>query len=114
LAQLLKATNRLTEAEPLKARVVAIVEKALGKDHPNVATALNNLAHLLQVTNRLAEAEPVSRRAVLIFLDFKRRTTHDRPHWNSAVAVYQSILKAMGRTQDEIRTQLDQLSTEKP
>ncbi|MCX7097982.1 MAG: tetratricopeptide repeat protein [Methylococcales bacterium] len=47
LAQLLKATNRLSEAEPLMRRALAIYEASYGKDHPNVATALNNLAQLL-------------------------------------------------------------------
>jgi len=55
LAQLLKATNRLDEAEPLMRRALAIDEKSLGPDHPNVATRLNNLAQLLQDTNRLDE-----------------------------------------------------------
>ncbi len=44
LAQLLKTTNRLAEAEPLMRRVVEVFEKNLGKDHPNVALALNNLS----------------------------------------------------------------------
>ena len=37
LAQLLKATNRLAEAEPLMRRALAIDEQSLGPDHPNVA-----------------------------------------------------------------------------
>jgi tetratricopeptide repeat protein len=44
-------------------RALAIYEKSLGPEHPNVAAALNNLANLLQATNRLAEAEPLMRRA---------------------------------------------------
>ena len=40
--------GRLAEAEPLVQRVVAIFEKAYGPEHPNVATALNNLAGLLK------------------------------------------------------------------
>ena len=51
------------------ARVVTIFEKSLGENHPNVATALNNLATLLQATNRLGEAEPLMRRALAIFVD---------------------------------------------
>ena len=66
LAQLLQATNRLAEAEPLMRRALAIDEKSYGPDHPNVATDLNNLAQLLQATNRLAEAEPLMRRALAI------------------------------------------------
>jgi tetratricopeptide (TPR) repeat protein len=66
LAQLLKATNRLAEAEPLMRRALAIGEKSLGSDHPQVAIRLNNLGQLLQDTNRLAEAEPLMRRALAI------------------------------------------------
>ncbi|WP_216918224.1 tetratricopeptide repeat protein [Synechococcus sp. CCAP 1479/10] len=66
LAQLLHATNRLAEAEPLMRRVVEIFQTSYGSDHPNVAVALNNLAGLLQTTNRLAEAEPLMRLALAI------------------------------------------------
>ena len=48
---LLHATNRLAEAEPLMRRALAIDEKTLGADHPNLAIRLNNLASLLQDTN---------------------------------------------------------------
>jgi tetratricopeptide (TPR) repeat protein len=64
LAQLLQATNRLAEAEPLMRRALAISERSFGPDHPEVATDLDNLAGLLQDTNRLAEAEPLMRRAL--------------------------------------------------
>jgi len=66
LAQLLKATNRLSEAEPLYRRALAIDEKSYEPDHPAVATDLNNLAGLLQETNRLSEAEPLMKRALAI------------------------------------------------
>jgi len=57
---------RWSEAEPLKRRALAIAEQSLGKDHPNVARGLGNLAALLQDTNRLAEAEPLMLRALAI------------------------------------------------
>ena len=44
LAQLLQATNRLAEAEPLMRRALAIDEQSYGADHPEVAIDLNNLA----------------------------------------------------------------------
>ncbi|MFN7999620.1 MAG: tetratricopeptide repeat protein [Acidobacteriota bacterium] len=50
---MLKATNRLAEAEPLLRRALNIDEQSFGTDHPKVATGLNNLAQLLQDTNRL-------------------------------------------------------------
>jgi hypothetical protein len=52
LAQLLQATNRLAEAEPLYRRALAIDEASYGNDHPNVAIHLSNLATLLYATTR--------------------------------------------------------------
>ena len=66
LAQLLQATNRLGEAEPLYRRALAIDEASLGPDIPTSPIDLNNLASLLQDTNRLGEAEPLMRRALAI------------------------------------------------
>src|SRR5205085_2700699 len=40
LAELLQDTNRLDEAEPLYRRALALWEKSLGPDHPDVATTL--------------------------------------------------------------------------
>ena len=53
LAQLLQRTNRLGEAEPLMRRALEINEAASGRQHPTVATCLNNLATLLNDTNRI-------------------------------------------------------------
>jgi tetratricopeptide (TPR) repeat protein len=66
LGVLFKTQARYTEAEPLFRRVLVILEKNFGPDHPNVATIINNLAELLSVTNRHAEAEPLYRRALAI------------------------------------------------
>ena len=63
---MLEDTNRLSEAEPLFRRALAIDEKSYGPGHPNVATALNNLARLLEATKRLPQAEPLFRRALAI------------------------------------------------
>jgi tetratricopeptide (TPR) repeat protein len=51
-------------AEPLYQRALAINEKTLGPEHPNVARDLNNLALLYEVTGRYAEAEPLYQRAL--------------------------------------------------
>jgi hypothetical protein len=47
-------------------RSLAITEKALGKDHPDVAGSLNNLAVLYKDTGRHAEAEPLLKRSLAI------------------------------------------------
>jgi tetratricopeptide (TPR) repeat protein len=66
LGLLLNGKAAYGEAVPLLRRALAIVEAALGPDHPAVAKLLNNLASLLQATNRLTEAEPLLRRALAI------------------------------------------------
>ena len=48
LAVLYKTEGRYAKAEPLYQRALAIREKALGPEHPDVATSLNNLAALYQ------------------------------------------------------------------
>ena len=47
------------EAEPLHQQSLAIKEKALGPEHPDVAVSLNNLASLYQSQGKYAEAEPL-------------------------------------------------------
>jgi tetratricopeptide (TPR) repeat protein len=66
LGVLLNTKALHAEAEPLMRRTLAIDEKRLGSDHPDVAIRLNNLAMLLHDTNRFAEAEPLMRRALAI------------------------------------------------
>jgi CHAT domain-containing protein len=66
LAELLRETNRLAEAEPLYRRALSILEKRLGPEHANVAVSLNNLAIVLEETNRSAAAEPLYHRALTI------------------------------------------------
>jgi hypothetical protein len=45
------AQGRYADAEPLYQRSLAIPEKALGPEHPNVATVLENYAFLLRKMN---------------------------------------------------------------
>jgi tetratricopeptide (TPR) repeat protein len=56
--------GQLRAAEPFFHRALAIDERSIGPEHPNVAIRLNNLALLLHDTNRLGEAEPLFRRAL--------------------------------------------------
>ncbi|MBO0756798.1 MAG: CHAT domain-containing protein, partial [Bradyrhizobiaceae bacterium] len=66
LALLYQAQGRYAEAEPIMKRVLAIDEKALGPDHPDVSRDLGNLAALYQAQGRYAEAEPIMKRALAI------------------------------------------------
>lgn len=53
-------------AEPLMQRSLELAEHLFGKEHPEIATRLTNLAILFQETNRASEAEPLMRRALAI------------------------------------------------
>jgi tetratricopeptide (TPR) repeat protein len=57
---------RYVEAEPMHKRALAIKERALGPEHPDVALSLNNLANVYRDQGRYAEAEPMHKRALAI------------------------------------------------
>ncbi|XYI00858.1 tetratricopeptide repeat protein [Sorangium sp. So ce1128] len=58
--------GRVDAALPLAERTLAILEKALGKEHPDVATSLNSLALLYYTKGDYARAEPLYQRALAI------------------------------------------------
>ena len=66
LAELLLATERRAEAEPLLRRALAIDEASYGAQHPRIAGDLNSLAGLLKDTRGVEAAEPLVRRALAI------------------------------------------------
>ncbi len=66
LALLYDAQGKYADAEPLYKRALAIVEKALGPEHPHVATSLENYAALLRKTGRGHEAAKMEARAKAI------------------------------------------------
>jgi hypothetical protein len=58
LAQLLQATSRLAEAEPLMKRALAIIVKlsrSIGHPHPHLNVFVNNYAALLHAMGRSRE-----------------------------------------------------------
>ena len=56
----------MPKPSPLYERSLAIREKALGADHPDVSASLNNLAELYRAKGRYADAEPLYRRSLAI------------------------------------------------
>ena len=66
LALLYDDQGHYAEAEPLFKRPLAIMEKALGPNHPHVATTLENYAALLRETGRTAKADKMEARAKAI------------------------------------------------
>ena len=66
LAVLYETQGNYAPAERLYQRSLAIDEKALGPEHPDVATSLNNLAALYKTQGKYVEAEPLFKRAIAI------------------------------------------------
>ena len=66
LGLFLYARAAYAQGEPLLERALAIREKALGPEHPAVATSLNNLALLYASQGQYAKAEPLCQRALAI------------------------------------------------
>lgn len=67
-AQVLKlyGEGRYAEAVPLAQRALALYEMVLGPGHPDVGTALNNLAEVYRLQGRYADAEPLYKRSLAI------------------------------------------------
>ena len=63
MALLYYTQGQYAKAEPLYERALAIREKALGPEHPRVATCLENCALCLRNMGRPDKAEPLEARA---------------------------------------------------
>ena len=63
----LHGQGRYEDAIPIAEKVLAIREKALGPDHPDVARSLNNLALLYDNLREYLKAEPLYKRALAIW-----------------------------------------------
>ncbi len=81
-------------AEPLIKRALAIFEKTLGADHPDVAACLCTMAQACRSLDRLAEAETCCKRALAIYETHGQAET---PGMARALDDYASILKMTGR-----------------
>ena len=75
LALLYNTQGKDSEAEPLHKRSLAIREKALGPEHPDVAKGLENYAALLRMTGRTEEAVEIDARAKAI----RAKHAHENP-----------------------------------
>jgi tetratricopeptide (TPR) repeat protein len=58
--------GRYSEAEPLYQQALALRQKLLGDEHPDVATSFNNLAALYESQGRYSEAEPLYQQALAL------------------------------------------------
>jgi tetratricopeptide (TPR) repeat protein len=81
------------QARPLIERALAIREKALGPEHPDTATSLNNLARLLQNQGDPAGARPLCERALAIF---EKALGPEHPHTATSLATLARLLLDQG------------------
>ncbi|MBD2461950.1 tetratricopeptide repeat protein [Oscillatoria sp. FACHB-1407] len=90
----LKDQGRYSETEPLYVRSLAIYEQQLGREHPHVASSLNNLAALYRSQGRYSEAEPLYVRSLSI-----REQQLDREHPDVATSLNNlaNLYKSQGR-----------------
>lgn len=59
--------GKYNTAIPLMERLLVIVEKVLGKEHPDVATSLNNLAEIYRTQGKYEQAQPLYLRSLAIY-----------------------------------------------
>jgi CHAT domain-containing protein/tetratricopeptide (TPR) repeat protein len=96
-ADALYEKGRYAEAEPLYKRSLAIREKALGPDHPDVAASLNNLALLYDQQGRQVDAEPLYKQALVIW---EKALGPDHPDVATALNNLALLYDAQGRYAD--------------
>ena len=106
LAFLYDKQGAYAKAEPLFERALAIREKALRPEQPGLATRLYNLAEHYRRQGACAKAEPLMRRALTLRV---KSLGTDHASSRAVAANYVALLQAMGRTQDEINSELSSL-----
>ena len=92
LAELYRAQGKYTEAEPLHQRSLAILEKALGPEHPNVGGSLNNLAELFRTQGKYAEAEPLYQRSLA---NMEKALGPEHPNVATLLENYATLLRKL-------------------
>ena len=94
LATLYHAQGKYREAEPLYRRSLALKEKALGLEHPDVATSLNNLALLHISQSKYGEAEPLYQRSLAIL---EKTLGPEHPHMAISLNNLALLYRVQGR-----------------
>jgi tetratricopeptide (TPR) repeat protein len=82
---------------PRPFKALAIREKALGPEHPDVAASLNSLAELYQAQGQYAKAEPLYDRALAIL---EGALGPEHPNVATCLENYALCLRAMDRSQE--------------
>jgi tetratricopeptide (TPR) repeat protein len=96
-ASVLQALGRAVDAEPLSRDALAMRQRLIRGDHPDVAESLNNLAFVLQRLGRAEEAEVLYRDALAMQ---RRLFSGDHPDLATSLNNLAVVLWAMGRPED--------------
>jgi CHAT domain-containing protein/sirohydrochlorin ferrochelatase len=120
--------KKYKEAIPLAQRALDILEKVLGKNHPDVATSLNILAAVYDSHEKYTQAEPLYYRALAIYekalgkvhpdvattlnnlaslYDSQGKYTQAEPLYHRALAIRE---KTLGKDHPEVATSLNNLA----
>jgi tetratricopeptide (TPR) repeat protein/CHAT domain-containing protein len=99
--------GRYAEAVPIAQQVLAIRESTLGRNHPDVAVALNNLAALYDSQGLYADAEPLYQRALAIL---EQTLGHDHLDVSAALNNLALLYQMQGRYPEAERLYLRSLS----
>ena len=120
--------GKYTEAIPLAEKALAIREKVLGGEHPDVATSLNNLALLYDSQGNYTKAEPLYTRALAILekvlgkehpdvalsLNNLGRLYREQGNYTLAEPLYRRALaireKVLGKEHSDVATSLNNLA----
>jgi len=81
------------QAIPLALEALRLRERALGPDHPDVASSLNNLAALYQAMGAYSQVEPLYQRALKIV---EARLGPDHPYVATSLNNLAALYQAMG------------------
>ncbi len=73
---------------------------ALGPEHPDVATSLNNLAELYRVQGHYAAAEPLYQRSLAIW---EKALGPEHPHVAQSLENYAALLRQTARADEAER-----------
>ena len=88
-----RSQGNYPSAEPLYKRSLAIREKALGAEHPDVATSLNNLAELYRSQGNYPVAEPLFKRSLAIL---EKALGADHPNVSASLNNLALLYEAQG------------------
>ncbi|NES21187.1 MAG: CHAT domain-containing protein [Symploca sp. SIO3E6] len=89
--------GKYSEAIPLAEKALAIRQRILGQEHPDVATSLNNLAALYESQGRYEEAEPLYRQA----LEMRRRILEpEHPDVATSLNNLAALYESQGRYEE--------------